>query len=73
VEVRGEAVLRTGRAAAEIVDAARERDAVMIATHGRRGVSHLLLGSVAERVVRTAPGPVLVLRPSAGGAVPEAR
>jgi len=31
-------------------------------THGRTGVSHLLLGSVAERVVRRAPCPVLTVR-----------
>jgi hypothetical protein len=31
-------------------------------THGRSGLSHVLLGSVAERVLRTAPCPVLTLR-----------
>ena len=31
-------------------------------THGRGGVAHLLMGSVAERVVRTAPCPVLTVR-----------
>jgi hypothetical protein len=31
-------------------------------THGRRGLSHMFLGSVAERLVRTAPCPVLTLR-----------
>lgn len=40
-----------------------EADLVVIGTHGRRGVSRLLMGSVAESVVRTAPCPVLVVRP----------
>jgi nucleotide-binding universal stress UspA family protein len=34
-------------------------------THGRRGLSHLLLGSVAEKVVRKAPCPVMTVRPEA--------
>jgi universal stress protein A len=37
----------------------------VMATHGRTGLSHLLIGSVAERVVRTAPCPVLTIRPPA--------
>ncbi len=37
-------------------------DVVIMATHGRKGLSHLVLGSVAERVVREAPCPVLSLR-----------
>ena len=36
-------------------------DVIVIGTHGRNGVSHLLLGSVAERLVRTAPCPVLTV------------
>ena len=36
-----------------------------MATHGRTGLSHLLIGSVTERVVRTAPCPVLTIRPAA--------
>lgn len=60
--VRGDAFVRTGRAADEVVAAGAERDAILIATHGRRGLTHVLLGSVAERVVRTAQVPVVVLR-----------
>lgn len=47
-----------------IADYAKENGAelVIISSHGRTGVSRLLLGSVAERVVRLAPCPVLVLR-----------
>jgi universal stress protein A len=37
-------------------------DLIIIATHGRTGLTHLLIGSVAERVVRHAPCPVLTLR-----------
>jgi universal stress protein A len=40
-------------------------DLIVMATHGRTGLSHLVMGSVAERVVRTAPCPVLTIRPSA--------
>jgi nucleotide-binding universal stress UspA family protein len=40
-----------------------EADLVVVGTHGRRGVARLLLGSVAEGVVRQAPCPVLVARP----------
>lgn len=37
-------------------------DLIVMGTHGRAGVAHLLIGSVAERVVRTAPCPVLTVR-----------
>jgi universal stress protein A len=37
-------------------------DLIVMGTHGRRGISHLLLGSVAERVVRTAKVPVMTLK-----------
>jgi universal stress protein A len=47
-----------------IVDLARARqvDLISMATHGRTGLSHILLGSVADKVVRLAPCPVLVVR-----------
>jgi len=56
--------LATGPAAAEIARLAAERelDLVVTGTHGRRGLRHLVLGSVAEQVVRTAPCEVLVVR-----------
>ena len=38
-------------------------DLIVMVTHGRTGLSHLMVGSVAERVVRTAPCPVLTIRP----------
>lgn len=37
-------------------------DLIVMGTHGRRGLSHLLLGSVAEKIVRQAPCPVLTVR-----------
>lgn len=54
----------TGPAAQAITDAARRHgaDLIVVATHGRTGMLHLLLGSVAERVVRTAACPVLTVR-----------
>lgn len=50
--------------ALEIVTYAREADVdlIVIGTHGRGAMAHLLMGSVAERVVRTAPCPVLTVR-----------
>ncbi|APW59734.1 universal stress protein [Paludisphaera borealis] len=56
--------VRWGTAAEAIVDYASEQkiDLVVIATHGRSGLSHVLLGSVAERIVREAPCPVLTIR-----------
>jgi nucleotide-binding universal stress UspA family protein len=48
----------------EIVRYARDNtvDLIVIGTHGRGAIAHMLLGSVAERVVRKAPCPVLVVR-----------
>jgi len=49
----------------EIVDAARKQkvDLIVMGTHGRTGLSHLVMGSVADRVVRTAATPVLTVQP----------
>lgn len=61
--------LRQGAAWVEIVEAAKERgaDLIVMGTHGRGGLSHLLLGSVAERVVRSSPIPVLTVRGQSKG------
>jgi universal stress protein A len=42
---------------------AESADLIVMATHGRTGLGHLVIGSVAERVVRLAPCPVLTIRP----------
>ena len=42
-----------------------DADLIVLKTHGRRGLSHLILGSVAEEVLWTAPCPVLTLSPKA--------
>jgi nucleotide-binding universal stress UspA family protein len=42
---------------------AEQVDLIVMATAGRTGFSHLIMGSIAERVVRTAPCPVLTIRP----------
>lgn len=56
--------LRTGSPYHEIILAADETntDLIIMGTHGRSGVSHMLIGSTAERVVRQAPCPVLTVR-----------
>lgn len=57
-------VLLGAEPAAEIIRAASEwkADVVVMATHGRTGLSHFVLGSVAEKVVRECPCPVLTVR-----------
>jgi nucleotide-binding universal stress UspA family protein len=59
--VRG--VLRRGRPWEEVIALAAEMraDLVVVGTHGRRGLPHAILGSVAERVVRLCPVPVLTV------------
>ena len=54
----------SGKPADCITDYARTEpfDLIVMGTHGRTGLSHALLGSVAERVVRTAPCPVMTVR-----------
>jgi nucleotide-binding universal stress UspA family protein len=56
--------LRNGPVAIEIQKAIRETgaDLVVVGTHGRKGLDHLMLGSVAEKTVRSSPVPVLVAK-----------
>jgi universal stress protein A len=58
--------VKIGDPAQEILATVREHgvDLIVMGTHGRTGLSHLWLGSVAERVVRLSPIPVLTLRPA---------
>ena len=57
--------VRTGVPFLEIIRYAKEQtiDLIVLGTHGRTGLAHVLLGSVAERVVRKAPCPVLTIHP----------
>jgi len=57
-------MLRTGDPRSVILEAAQElgADLIVMGTHGRRGVTRALLGSIAEAIVRTAPCPVLTVR-----------
>ena len=57
-------LLRTGIPYVEITRAAKELDSdlIVLSTHGHTGVTRIILGSTAERVVRQAPCPVLVVR-----------
>ncbi len=62
--IKCEAVIGHGSAAKEIVRTAEEDkvDLIVIATHGHSGWHHLILGSVAEKVIRHAPCPVFAVR-----------
>lgn len=57
-------LVRQGKAYLEIAEAARglKADLIIISTHGYTGLKHVLIGSTAERVVRHAPCPVLIVR-----------
>ena len=59
-----EPLIEVGIPAEEIIRVAKERkvDLVVIGTHGGSGLTHILMGSVAERVVRRSPCPVLSVR-----------
>jgi nucleotide-binding universal stress UspA family protein len=63
--LRVETDLLTGVVYRQILDKARriEADVIVMGTHGRTGAEHFLLGSVAEKVVRLAPCPVVTVRP----------
>jgi nucleotide-binding universal stress UspA family protein len=65
--VRTEALVTRGVPFLEIARVAGERkaDLIVMGTHGRTGLVHTLMGSVAERVVRIAPCPVLTVRHAA--------
>jgi nucleotide-binding universal stress UspA family protein len=62
--IQVESVVREGYPATVIVDEAASRsvDLIVIGTHGLSGLKHLLLGSIAERVVQRSPCPVLTVK-----------
>lgn len=63
--VHVEALIEEGHPADAIVERAKEHDLIVMGTLGRTGLAHLLLGSTADRVVRHAPCPVLIV-PASG-------
>ncbi len=69
VGIRVDTEVRTGQAYRQIAEVVAERgaDLVVVPTHGYSGIRHVLFGSVAEKVVRSAPCPVMTIRP---GVVP---
>lgn len=58
-------IIKTGVTFVEIIDYIKDQgiDLVVMGTHGRSGIEHILIGSVAEKVVRKSPCPVLTVRP----------
>jgi nucleotide-binding universal stress UspA family protein len=58
-------IIATGDPFEKIIDAAEDEkiDLIVIATHGRTGIRRLVIGNVAEKVVRHAPCPVLTVKP----------
>jgi nucleotide-binding universal stress UspA family protein len=59
-----DSVLLSGNPYAEIIKLAKkeEVDLIVMATHGRTAIEHLLMGSVAEKVLRKSPCPVLTVK-----------
>lgn len=58
-------IIKTGVTFVEIIDYVKEEniDLVVMGTHGRSGIEHILIGSVAEKILRRSPCPVLTVRP----------
>jgi len=65
--VRYEMLVTSGDPAERVLETARGLDAdlIVMGTHGRKGLGHLVLGSVAERVVRESPIPILTVHSTA--------
>ena len=72
--LRASTAIADGQVAETIVETGRRGncDLIVMGTHGRSGVAHLLLGSVAEKVARTASCPVLIVRGGEQTSVPAA-
>ncbi len=71
-DIQVETLLLQGKPFVEIIKTAREKNAdlIILSTHGRSGLEHILLGSVAEKVVRKSPCPVLTIRAKDGFKMP---
>jgi len=65
IGVKPSLVVRRGDPHKEIIKFAKEKDVdlIALATHGRTGLAHMLIGSIAEKVVRYSPVPVLTVKP----------
>ncbi len=65
-KVEVETIVVVGKPVVEILNTAKEQgiDMIVMGTHGRTGIPHVVVGSVAENVVRKAPCPVLTVRHS---------
>ncbi len=63
-EIKYEALVSLGVPFDEIVKVANEKsiDLIVMGTHGRTGLSHVMLGSIAEKVMRDAPCPVMIVK-----------
>ena len=65
IDIPAKKIIKSGAPFVEIIDyvKAESIDLVVMGTHGRSGIEHILIGSVAEKVVRKSPCPVLTIRP----------
>lgn len=65
IDIPFKKAIKTGVAFVEIINYIKEESIslVVMGTHGRSGLEHILIGSVAEKVVRKSPCPVLTIRP----------
>ncbi|OPX98471.1 MAG: hypothetical protein A4E60_03049 [Syntrophorhabdus sp. PtaB.Bin047] len=65
VDIDVKKAVRTGVAFVEIIDYVKSEgvDLIVMGTHGRSGIEHILIGNVAEKVVRKSPCPVMTIRP----------
>ncbi len=63
-KIKAVSIIRYGRSFEEIIRCAKEEsyDIIVMSTHGLTGISHILFGSTAEKVVRKSPVPVLTVR-----------
>lgn len=61
--VHAELIVKRGSPALDIIEASKDYDLVFMATRGLTGARHFLLGSVAEKVIRFASCPVMIIRP----------
>ncbi|MCR4290815.1 MAG: universal stress protein [Candidatus Scalindua sp.] len=68
IQNRVETIILFGVPFLEIITTAKDKniDLIVIGTHGRTGIAHMLIGSVAEKVVRKAPCPVLSVKSKKG-------